>query len=112
MADIEALKGNYRLLATATANGGATLAGQRTWLFNLFVTRATDGDAGGFQPSSTSFEGGSFSGLFRGSSSEERAQALRWAIEEIDREIAAVAAGTVTPAGPSVLIPRIVCAPR
>jgi hypothetical protein len=110
MADIADLIDVYRLLAVI--NGGATLAGQRTWLLTTFTTRGTGADAGGFQPGSSSFEGGSFSGAFRGSSEEDRAVALMKAIRDIDAEIAAAAAGEVAPAQTAVLLPRVVTSPR
>lgn len=111
MADTQALKRIYRRLARINTSEG-TLSAQKTWLQATFLTRGTAADAGGFEASSSSFEGGSFAGLWRGSTTEDRALALVWALDEIDAEIAAAAAGTVAPVPTAVLMPRVICAPR
>ncbi len=110
MADIADGTRIYRRLALNKA--GSALASQLIWLNTTFMIRAEGADAGGFQPGSSSFEGGSFSGLFRGLSEEDRAVALLNAIEEIESAIAAAADDTVAPAPTAVLLPRIITSPR
>lgn len=109
MADLQSLTRIYRRLAQE--NGGTDLSAQKTWLVTTFMVRASGADAGGFQPSATSFEGGSFSGLFRGASEEERAISLLNAIEEVEAAIAAADAGTVAPPAVATLLPRVITAP-
>lgn len=112
MADREELKRIYRRLATINATAPKALSDQKTYLEGLFTTHAGDANTGGMQASSSSFEGGSFAVLFRGSSAEDRALALDMALTDITAEIAAAAAGTVAPAATAALIPRIIDVPR
>lgn len=111
MADIAALKQMYRRLARIKTTEG-TLDAQKQWLETAFTTRADAADAGGFQASSRSFEGLTFTGIWKGASDEERAQALMEALDDIDREIAAEAADEVTPTPIAALMPRVITAPR
>jgi hypothetical protein len=111
-ADIEALCRIYRRLATINATAPKALADQKTYLETLFVTRAGKADGGGLQAASTSFEGGAFSAVYKGSSDEERALALDMALTQIQAEIDAAADDEVTPAPTAALLPRIICAPR
>jgi hypothetical protein len=112
MADIQALKRIYRRLAIIQSEAPNGLAEQKTWLTTQFTTRATGADAGGFQAGASSFEGGSFSGAWKGASEEDRATALVIALEEIDLEIEAEDADEMIPVPTAVLMPRVVCAPR
>lgn len=112
MADIQALTRIYRRLAIIQSDAPHALTDQRDWLTTTFTSRATEADEGGFQAGSTSFDGHSFSGVFRGATSEERATALAAALDQIDAEIVAEAADEVTPAAAAVLLPRIITAPR
>lgn len=112
MADLESLKRMYRRLALIKAETPVTLRTQKLYLESLFVPRAEKADGGGMQATSTSFEGGAFAAVFKGSSDEERAVALLNAIEDIEREIAAETDGAAAPLAVAALLPRVICAPR
>lgn len=112
MADLESLKRMYRRLALIEAAEPKALEDQKTYLEGLFVTRADKANKGGLQATSTSFEGGAITAVFKGSSDEERATALLNAIEEIEAEIAAEEAGSEVPLRVAAIMPRVICAPR
>jgi hypothetical protein len=106
MGDVIFLKRMYRRLAAMESRD--TLALQKTWLEGQFLSVATEAAGGGFQATATGFEGGTLSGIYAGSTAEERSKALDLAIEEITKEIAAETDRT----GGSVLLPRVCGVPR
>jgi hypothetical protein len=106
MADVGLLKRMYRRWAALVKPD--SLAEQKAWLEEKFVARMTGADDGGFEATSTGFEGGSMSGIINGSSAEARASALDLAIEEITKEMAEETDVT----GVAVLMPRVCGVPR
>jgi hypothetical protein len=110
--DLQQFKDVVRLQAELESEAPNGLAEQKTWLVALFRSNATDAAAGGFQAGASSFEGGSFSGGWRGLTSTQRAYVLSWAIREITLEIEAEDADEMIPVPTAVLMPRVVCAPR
>jgi hypothetical protein len=109
MASIPNLTRIYRQMARQL--GGAELPAQKRWLEDKFLQLSSSADGGGFRATSDSVEGSTFTGEYEGSSAEDRTLAVLAALEEVQAEIAAAAAGTTAAASAFSLVPRIVNAP-
>lgn len=105
-ADIPVLTRNYRRLAKISA--GANLAAQKQWLVHRFISEDTSGTA---EATGIGGEGSNSSWQYRGSTPEERMQALEAAIVQVEAEIDAADAGEVAATPVGAVIPRVVSAP-
>lgn len=102
MADIQALKTIYRRLAKQEA--GTALTAQKTYLEARFKVAAENMEDGDAVATGISRLGSNSTWLYRGATSEERAQALAGALADIEAEIAN-AGGSAT-SSPAPLIMR------
>lgn len=107
-ADITFLTRMYRRLARI--NAGESLPAQLAWLEASFVAKATQADDGDVNAASQSYQGSAAAYIYRGSTAEERAEALDDAMRQIEEAIAEVmprsAPGMLTPVFHSSYIPR------
>lgn len=105
MADINTLKAIYRRLAAQEA--GTSLASQKAYLEPLFKKHAENMDEGDAVATAIGKLGSNSAWLHRGATSEERANAVRLALVDIEGEIE----GLGNAAKPAPLIMRFGQAP-
>lgn len=108
MADLQQLKTLYLRLAKLKSVDPHGLPEQKKWLEETFLQRATEAEQGGFRATATNFTDGSLSGIWDGSTAEQRALALDLALKEIESAIE----GKPITTGLTSLTPRFVSIPR
>lgn len=101
MADIQALKTIYRRLAKIEA--GNLLADQKTYLEARFSAAAKNVDEGDPVNTAVGRLGSNSAWLYRGSNSEERAQAINGALADIEAEIENDGGASLTSPAPLIV---------